>query len=160
MKLKLTTVTILGIAGIGIFAAPDLARANQYCGVQGCVEVDRNPIEDTSERLNRIDNNFQIQIQTRLSKLYYEVLGRSPDPRESRIYGQRMLNDGHEKAIRRDLARSQEARETIDRIYREEIGSNADRDTLSTYQKHLENGWSLKKVRDRIRRNSEDRHRR
>lgn len=175
MKNKATIVAILGIAGMGIFAAPDLAQADRICRVDGRTgrlicqdDYDRNRPDrnrrdrsiDRFEERNRRYNNRYGQIEARVDRLYREVLGRRADRGGLRNYTQRVIDGWNYNRVRLELARSREAREKINRIYREELGRNADRNGVSTYQRHLANGWSLNEVRDHIRRNYRDRNRR
>lgn len=172
MKFKLITATILGIAGIGLFAAPSLAercRVDSRTGGMICEgdrnnrrnvdrrDVNRDRSMDSFEERNRRYNNRHGELEVRVDRLYREVLGRRPDRGGLRTYTDKMLDGWDDNRVRLELSRSQEAKNNIDRIHREELGRRADRDDLRTYQRHLANGWSLSEVRNDVRRSSRDR---
>lgn len=127
------------------------------------------------------------ELRNRINQLYREVLGRDADPIGLETYLERLANGWSLRDVRRDLersseargrgrndrdsrdnqrsdrgrgfARSQEARDRINQLYREVLGRDADPSGLNTYLKRLADGWSLQDVRRDLERSDEARNR-
>ena len=117
---------------------------------------DRNYRRDRDSRSTR---NREV-VYREIDELYREVLGRRSDRRGLRTYADRILSrDWNLSEVRRELARSQEARDRINQLYRAILRRDADRDGIRTYQRNLERGWSLERVRRDIINSDEARER-
>lgn len=95
-----------------------------------------------------------------LDQIYRDVLDREIDRRGYRVYSDRMRDGWSLSRVRREVARSSEATESINRLYQRILGRDADSEGLRTYRKQLEDGWSLRRVERELARSQESRERR
>lgn len=115
----------------------------------------RNRWDERNDRRSESRDNYE-----ELNKIYRDVLDRDIDRRGFRMYSQRIREGWPLSRVRKEVARSSEAREEINRIYRNRLGRDADQDGLRTYQKRLEDGWSLRRVEGALANSEEARQRR
>lgn len=121
------------------------------------------------------------EARDRINELYREVFGRDADSSGLNTYRDRLAGGWSLRDIRRDLrrsdevrgrnrndsnsqrgrdfARSQEARDSINQIYREVLGRDVDSSGLRTYLNRLKDGWTLRDVRRDLERSDEARNR-
>lgn len=95
-----------------------------------------------------------------INQIYRDVLDRDVDRRGYRVYSDRIKDGWSLSRVRREIARSSEAREAISRLYQRVLGRDADPEGLRTYQRSLEDGGSLRSVEREIARSQEARERR
>lgn len=115
-----------------------------------------NSDDDRRDRWDRDDdrrNPFGRNSSRALNQIYREVLGRNVDDRGYRTYSDRIRDGWSLEQVRRELASSDEARESIRRLYREVRNRDASSRTVRDYQRRLINGWTLREVRRDIARN-------
>jgi len=149
MKIKPIAGAILGLAVTTAVALPVKADDSRNC------RIDRNTGVQICENRNNPNQRYDT-VEQRIDQLYREVLGRRADRAGLRAYSDRIMRAGWDYArVRRELARSAEARENIRNSYRQIIGRNPDSDTIRRYQVNLERGWSLDRVRQDIARSGE-----
>lgn len=176
MKIKPIMGAILGLALTATLAAPASAQRrfcivnernnNVVCGREATErEMRRGRGNDNfrnrdRDRDDRYNNLSRSQIESRIDRLYLDILGRRADRGGLRGYSDRVINDNWDfTRVRRELARSAEARQAIDRLYREILGRRADEQGLRFYQNALERGMSLNQVSQDLRRNGAARNR-
>ncbi|HEY9597607.1 MAG TPA: DUF4214 domain-containing protein [Cyanophyceae cyanobacterium] len=121
------------------------------------------------------------EARDRINQLYREVFGRDADSSGLNTYTDRLAEGWSLRDVRRDLrrsdearntnrndpnsrqgrdfSRSQEARDSINQIYREVLGRDADPSGLRTYLNRLRDGWTLRDVRRDLERSDEARNR-
>ena len=174
MKTIITT-----IAGLGFLVTTTLSQpvqANQrLCiasEINGSIVCGRRAtqreVRSYNRRYGRRDSNYEYSpnrdrrvVRRKINRVYRDVLGRRGDREGLRTYTKRVLSGRWNiREVRKDLARSEEARDKINQIYREVLGRNADSEGLRTYRKRLEKGWSLSRVRRDISNSSEAKERR
>lgn len=132
---------------------------------------DRDGRNDDNERYNRRyprgnDNEryngrrYSRDDYVDINRIYRDVLDRNVDRRGYRVYSDRIKDGWSLSRVRREIARSSEAREAISRLYQRVLGRDADPEGLRTYQRSLEDGGSLRSVEREIARSQEARERR
>jgi len=99
-------------------------------------------------------------------RIYREVLHREPDPEGLRSYSNNLRERRwSEDDLRREIRRSEEARETrareiVIRAYRDILGRDPDADGLRSYQRKVMDGMDENRLRDILRGSDEARNRR
>lgn len=115
----------------------------------------------TERDLRRYDsgspNRSRENAYDEINKIYNSVLGRDARSKELRTYARDLDRGSTPKAIRRELAQSEEAQQQINQIYREVLGRDADTRGKRTFTSKLVDGHSLRDVRRDIERSDEAR---
>jgi len=99
-------------------------------------------------------------------RIYREVLHRDPDPEGLRSYAANLRDRRwSEDDLRREIRRSEEARETrareiVIRAYRDILGRDPDAEGLRSYQRKIMDGMDENRLRDILRGSEEARNRR
>ncbi len=94
-----------------------------------------------------------------INDIYRDILGRDADYRGLRSWSREVEKGQSLSDIRREIARSREARERINQVYREVLGRNADPSGLDTWTDSLAGGSSLRDIRRQLQRSNEARNR-
>lgn len=92
-----------------------------------------------------------------VTRLYIEVLGRSPDAVALRNFSTEAIKGRSASDIRAELARSDEAKEAIRRLYREVLRREADPSGHANFYSKLLGGTSLAQIRAELAQSDEAR---
>jgi hypothetical protein len=117
-----------------------------------------------SLRDSREFNNRDYEMIVR--RVYRELLHRDPDPEGLRSYASNLRDRRwSEDDLRREIRRSEEARETrardiVIRAYRDILGRDPDAEGLRSYQRKVMDGMDENRLRDILRGSDEARNRR
>ncbi|MBE2212587.1 MAG: DUF4214 domain-containing protein [Opitutaceae bacterium] len=91
-----------------------------------------------------------------IDRAFDDLLERAPTAAERDEYRRRLLKDGTEDGIRRNIKKTEEYKYTIPRqkitkAYQEILGRDPDPEGLENYRKRMINdGWSIDRVRDAL----------
>lgn len=167
MKTNLNThffLSVLVFSGVGIAASITTAQAQR-----ACIVTDSNQVvcgRPASDReLNNFNNsnnsnNSQQNFYAQINDIYQNILGRNVDNRGLDIWTRALRNGRPLDDVRRDLARTPEARNKINQLYQEILGRDADASGLQTWMSKLADGGNLRDVRRDLERSDEARNRR
>ena len=86
------------------------------------------------------------------------MLGRNADDNGLRNYASDLNNGKSLSWVRERLAESSEARDAVNRVYRQVLGRDADSSGLDSYTKSLRSGWTLQQVRTELANSAEARN--
>ena len=110
----------------------------------------------------RTSKEFRIhEADILIDRAFDDLLERPPSAEEREEYRRRLLKDGTEEGIRRNIRKSEEykytlPRQKITRVYQEVLGRDPDPEGLENYRKRMVNeGWSIDRVREALLKSKE-----
>ncbi|MCS6792216.1 MAG: DUF4214 domain-containing protein [Oscillatoriaceae bacterium SKW80] len=114
--------------------------------VRAASEVKERALAEVLIAQNRDEyKNFEA-----INRIYREVLERDADYRGLKTWSRQLERGSSLRDIRKDIARSPEAKDKIRKIYAEVLGREADYMGLETWTEQLADGSSLRDVRKKI----------
>lgn len=111
---------------------------------------------DVRDAIRASDEYRTVQADMILERAFDDLLERPPTAAERDEYRRRLLKDGTEEGIRRNIKKSEEYKYTLPRkkitqVYQEILGRDPDPEGLENYRKRMINdGWSIDRVRDAL----------
>lgn len=111
---------------------------------------------DVREAIRESDEYRIHEADIIIDRAFDDLLERPPNASERSEYRRRLLKDGTEDGIRRNIRKSDEfkytiPREKITRAYQEILGREPDPEGLEHYRKRMVNdGWSIDRVRNKL----------
>ncbi len=156
--------SVLSLSGVVLAASSTSAQAQRTCIVtENNQVICGRPASD--RELNNFNNsnnsnNSQQNFYAQINDIYQNILGRNVDNRGLDIWTKALRNGRPLDDVRRDLARTPEARNKINQLYQEILGRDADASGLQTWMSKLADGGNLRDVRRDLERSDEARNRR
>ncbi len=111
---------------------------------------------DVRDAIRASDEYRLHEVDMIIDRAFDDLLERPPTTAERDEYRRRLLKDGTEDGIRRNIKKTEEYKYTIPRAkitkaYQEILGRDPDPQGLENYRKHMINdGWSIERVRQTL----------